>query len=118
MTNHTSLLGNGTAASDDEVELYMRIFAEYSWAPPLIGSIAATGFILNVFLLILICRTPALRNNNTAMMLVAGALHALCRGDPQYNQRCRRRHPPSPLVTTHPTTYELSPPSFSFLICT
>ena len=46
MTNNTALSGNNTAASDDDGELYKRVFAEYSWAPLLLGSIAAIGLLL------------------------------------------------------------------------
>jgi len=67
-TNSSAALLNGTAHYDEEA--LSSEFA-YSWAPPLIGSIAVLGLILSVAELIIIGTNRSLRNN-TNLMLVAG----------------------------------------------
>ena len=69
--SHTLVFGNGTGVDDDTE--YARLFALYgSWAAPVIGTVGFCGFLLNMAEIYTIGRTPALRNNNTSMMLIAG----------------------------------------------
>ena len=73
MTNSSLLinLGNGTGAVADDDEV-ARLFARYGWAAGVMSITALCGFLLNMTELYAIGRTPALRNNNTPMLLIAG----------------------------------------------